>query len=136
MSHANARLTVHGRLLLVSRVLDDRRPVAHVAKEPGVSKEFGVSPFFVDGQKGPASSRSCRGSRLRATPTDGKRGRSSAGIRLPPRESAVVERRHFLRGHGCPVSDRSHRGEPCFGGVRGESLSGGPGRSRSSRIRC
>ncbi|GAA3692775.1 hypothetical protein GCM10022377_01550 [Zhihengliuella alba] len=39
MSHANARLTVHGRRLLVARVLDDRRPVSHVAKELGVSRQ-------------------------------------------------------------------------------------------------
>jgi hypothetical protein len=32
--HANARLTVHGRLVLVSRV-PDGRSVAHVAKELG-----------------------------------------------------------------------------------------------------
>ncbi len=39
MSHANARLTVHGRALLVRRVRVDRRPVAHVAKELGVSRQ-------------------------------------------------------------------------------------------------
>lgn len=39
MSHANARLTVHGRLLLVQRVVHDKRPVAHVAKEMGVSRQ-------------------------------------------------------------------------------------------------
>ena len=39
MYHANARLTVHGRALLVSRVVFDRRPVAHVAKELGVSRQ-------------------------------------------------------------------------------------------------
>lgn len=39
MSHGNARLTVHGRALLVRRVLEDGRPVAHVAKELGVSRQ-------------------------------------------------------------------------------------------------
>ena len=39
MSHANARLTVHGRFLLVERVIGDRRPVAHVAKELGISRQ-------------------------------------------------------------------------------------------------
>ena len=38
ITHANARLTVHGRALLVRRVRSDRRPVAHVAKELGVSR--------------------------------------------------------------------------------------------------
>ena len=39
MSHGNARLTVHGRALLVRRVVQDQRPVAHVAKELGVSRQ-------------------------------------------------------------------------------------------------
>jgi transposase InsO family protein len=39
MSHRNARLTVHGRALLVRRVREQRRPVAHVAKELGVSRQ-------------------------------------------------------------------------------------------------
>ncbi|SDP46313.1 helix-turn-helix domain-containing protein, partial [Lentzea jiangxiensis] len=38
MGHANARLTVHGRLVLVTRVAAGR-PVAHVAKELGVSRQ-------------------------------------------------------------------------------------------------
>src|SRR5215207_2778006 len=39
MAHGNARLTVHGRTLLITRVLYDGRPVAHVAKELGVSRQ-------------------------------------------------------------------------------------------------
>lgn len=39
MSHRNARLTFHGRLLLVQRVLDQQRPVAQVAKEMGISRQ-------------------------------------------------------------------------------------------------
>lgn len=39
MSHANARLTPHGRLLLVQRVIVHGRPVAHVARELGVSRQ-------------------------------------------------------------------------------------------------
>lgn len=39
MSHANARLTFHGRCLLVRRVVFDGRPVAHVAAELGVSRQ-------------------------------------------------------------------------------------------------
>ena len=39
MSHANARLTVRGRALLVQRVRVDGRPVAHVARELGVSRQ-------------------------------------------------------------------------------------------------
>ena len=39
MVHANARLTVHGRRLLVERIRFGGRPVAHVAKEMGVSRQ-------------------------------------------------------------------------------------------------
>ncbi|MDG9715000.1 helix-turn-helix domain-containing protein, partial [Streptomyces sp. DH10] len=37
MSHRNARLTVHGRRLLIERVRSGR-PVAHVAAEMGISR--------------------------------------------------------------------------------------------------
>jgi transposase InsO family protein len=40
MAHRNARLTVHGRTLLIQRVLSGR-PVAHVAAELGVSRATG-----------------------------------------------------------------------------------------------
>jgi transposase InsO family protein len=39
LSHRNARLNLHGRLLLIERVVGQRRPVAHVAKELGVSRQ-------------------------------------------------------------------------------------------------
>ena len=39
MSHANARLTFLGRCLLVRRIRVQQRPVAHVAKEMGVSRQ-------------------------------------------------------------------------------------------------
>jgi transposase InsO family protein len=39
MSHRNARLTVHGRLLLVDRVCRQGWPVAHAAKAMGVSRQ-------------------------------------------------------------------------------------------------
>ena len=39
VAHANARLNLHGRRLLVERVIDQGRPVAHVAKELGVSRQ-------------------------------------------------------------------------------------------------
>jgi transposase len=37
MCHASTRLTVHGRSLLIERVVVDGRPVPHVAKELGIS---------------------------------------------------------------------------------------------------
>ena len=55
MSHANARLTPRGRLLLVTRVLVDGRPVAHVAKELGVSRQCAhrwVTRFRQEGHAG------------------------------------------------------------------------------------
>jgi transposase len=41
MAHRNARLTMHGRRLLIQRVVIDRRPVAHVVEELGVSRATG-----------------------------------------------------------------------------------------------
>lgn len=39
MPHANTRLTLHGRILLIERVVLDGRPVSHVAKELGISRQ-------------------------------------------------------------------------------------------------
>ncbi|MBX0302040.1 helix-turn-helix domain-containing protein, partial [Cryobacterium sp. 1639] len=39
MPHANTRLTLHGRSLLIERVVVDGRPVSHVAKELGISRQ-------------------------------------------------------------------------------------------------
>lgn len=39
MSHRNARLTVHGRLLLVDRVCRQGWAVAHAAKAMGISRQ-------------------------------------------------------------------------------------------------
>jgi transposase InsO family protein len=53
--HANARLNLHGRRLLVSRVIDQGRPVAHVAKELGISRQCAhrwVTRFRVEGEPG------------------------------------------------------------------------------------
>jgi transposase InsO family protein len=55
MSHANARLTVHGRVLLVERIVVGRRPVAHVAAELGVSRQCAhrwVRRFQLEGEAG------------------------------------------------------------------------------------
>jgi len=41
MAHRNARLTVHGRRLLVHRVVVEGRPVAHVVQELGCSRATG-----------------------------------------------------------------------------------------------
>jgi transposase InsO family protein len=39
MGHRNARLTEHGRCLLVQRVREEHMPIAHVAKQLGVSRQ-------------------------------------------------------------------------------------------------
>lgn len=39
MAHRNARLTVHGRRLIVRRVREEGWPVAHVAKAMGISRQ-------------------------------------------------------------------------------------------------
>ena len=77
MSHVNARLTVHGRVLLVQRVIGDGRPVAHVAKELGVSRQ--CAHRWV--------------ARYRAQGEAGLRDRSSRPHRCPRRTPAPLERR-------------------------------------------
>jgi transposase InsO family protein len=55
VSHANARLTPHGRWLLVQRVRVQGRPVAHVARELGISRQCAhrwVSRFDAHGTAG------------------------------------------------------------------------------------
>jgi transposase InsO family protein len=62
VTHANARLTVYGRRLLVERVLVHGRPVSHVAKELGVSRQCAhrwVARFQSEGEAG-LSDRSSR----------------------------------------------------------------------------
>jgi transposase InsO family protein len=68
VSHANARLTPHGRLLLVRRVLEGNRPPAHVAKELGVSRTCvykWLARYRAEGEAGLAD----RSSRPRTCPT-------------------------------------------------------------------
>jgi transposase InsO family protein len=74
MGHANARLTVYGRLVLVERVAAGR-PIAHVAKELGVSRQCAhrwVRRFRDEGAAGLAD-------------------RSSRPHRMPSRTSAETE---------------------------------------------
>ena len=55
MSHRNARLTFHGRRLLVRRVCVEGMPVAHVAKAMGVSRQCAhrwVKRFDAEGEAG------------------------------------------------------------------------------------
>ena len=55
MVHRNARLTVHGRRLLVERVLGQGRPCAHVAAEMGLSRQRAshwVHRYLAEGEAG------------------------------------------------------------------------------------
>jgi len=55
VSHRNARLNVRGRLLLIERVLGDRRPVSHVAAELGISRQCAhrwVNRYLAEGIEG------------------------------------------------------------------------------------
>ena len=110
MAHANARLTLHGRRLLVSRVIDHGRPVSHVAKELGVSRQCAhrwVARYRAEGDAGLAD-RSSRPHRCpRRTPTEveaqvlelrrtERRGQDWIGpeIGLAPRTVSAILRRH------------------------------------------
>lgn len=77
MSHRNARLTFHGRRLLVGRVREQGMPVAHVAKAMGISRQCAhrwVARFDAEGEAG-------------------LRDRSSRPRRTPSRTSPQVEAR-------------------------------------------
>ena len=55
MGHRNARLTFHGRRLLVQRVCEQHLPVAHVAKAMGVSRQCAhrwLTRFEAEGEAG------------------------------------------------------------------------------------
>lgn len=110
MAHANARLNVHGRRLLVRRVIVQGRPVAHVAKELGVSRQCAhrwVARFRAEGEAGLAD-RSSRPHRCpRRTPADiearvlalrsqQRRGQDWIGPELgvPARTVSAILRRH------------------------------------------
>jgi transposase InsO family protein len=84
VSHANARLTPHGRWLLVSRVATGR-PVAHVAKELGVSRQCAhrwVNRFRSEGRAGLLDRSSAPASRPRRTSPELEAAVLAARIRL------------------------------------------------------
>lgn len=110
MSHRNARLTVHGRRLLVRRVRVEGSPVAHVAKAMGVSRQCAhrwVARFDAEGDAG-LHDRSSRPRRLatRTSPeieaqvltarAQHRRGQDWLGPELgvPPRTVSRILHRH------------------------------------------
>ena len=77
MSHRNSRLTFHGRMLLVRRILNQGMPVAHAAKAMGVSRQCAHRWK----------------ARFEAEGPDGLHDRSSRPQRSPTRTSDRLERR-------------------------------------------
>jgi transposase InsO family protein len=68
VGHRNARLTFHGRRLLVERVRDQHMPIAHVARAMGISRQCAhrwVARFDAEGEAGLHD----RSSRPRRMPT-------------------------------------------------------------------
>jgi transposase InsO family protein/transposase-like protein len=113
VSHANARLTFHGRCELVRRVRGQGRPVAHVAREMGVSRACAhrwVARFDVEGWDGLHD----RSSRPHACPTRTSptaeqavltaRSQTRRGPAEIARRTGVPERTvtRVLRRHGMP----------------------------------
>lgn len=113
MAHANARLNLHGRRLLVERIITHGRPVAHVAKELGVSRQCAhrwVARFRAEGAAGllDRSSRPRRCPRRTATAVeqavlqlrrDKRRGQDWIGAELGIAARTVSA---ILRRHGVP----------------------------------
>jgi hypothetical protein len=82
VAHANARLNLHGRRLLVTRVIEDGRPVSHVAKELGVSRQCAhrwVARFRAEGEAGLLDRSSRPHHCPRRTPIDVEQKFSSCG---------------------------------------------------------
>jgi transposase InsO family protein len=77
MAHRNARLTVYARGLLVARVVQEGRPVAHVVKELGCSRATGYKWL----------------ARWRAEGEAGLQDRPSTAHRLPHKTPPQVEAR-------------------------------------------
>src|SRR5581483_278441 len=111
MGHANARLTVHGRGLLVRRVVVEGRPVAHVAAELGVSRQCAhrwVGRYRAQGWEGLAERRSGPRSSPRRTSPELEqrvltaRAELRAGPDLIARATGVPARTvtRILRRHG------------------------------------
>ena len=112
MAHRNARLTFHGRRLLVERVVVEGQAVAHVAKAMGVSRQCGhrwVTRFKTGG----LAALHDRSSRPHSTPTrtspeieaavvaarvEHRRGQDWLGPELgvPARTVSRILRRHDL----------------------------------------
>ena len=131
MSHANARLTPHGRWLLVSRVLAGR-PVAHVAKELACR---GSAPTGGSTGSGPKARPGCgtgprrRGTARRRTSPELEAAvlAARARLRCGPVGIAAVDRRAGPDGLPDPGPTRGRTA----GGVRPDHRRGDPRRTGS-----
>ena len=104
MSHANARLTVHGRAELVRRVVEQGRPVAHVVVELNVSRATGYKWLARWRAEGPAGLAD-RPSRAHRLPR--KRGGSRRrGRQTTPRYQARARRHRTPHAREWPAMDR------------------------------
>jgi transposase InsO family protein len=101
VAHRNARLTLHGRLLLVRRVLDEQRPVAHVVAELGVSRTTGykwVQRFQREGLAGLAD----RSSRAHRCP--GRTGSETEALVIALRQQRKLGPARIAPLVGVPAS--------------------------------
>ena len=112
MSHRNARLTVHGRLLLVQRVRGEGMPIAHAAKAMGISRQCAsrwVGRFDAEGEAGLVDRSSRPRSMPKRTPhevevrvvaarAEHRRGPDWLGpeLGIPPRTVTRILRRHHM----------------------------------------
>jgi len=110
VAHANARLNLHGRRLLVKRVIEHGRPVSHVAKELGVSRQCAhrwITRFRAEGEAGLRDRSSRPRSCPRRTPAEieqqvlqlrrtQRRGQDWIGpeLGIAPRTVSAILRRH------------------------------------------
>ncbi len=124
MSHADARLTVHGRVELVRRVIEQGRPVAYVVVELNVSHATGYKWLARWRAEGPTGlvDRPSRAQRLPGKTTSALEARVLAlrgarkwgPVRIAPLVGLAPSAVHaVLRRHGAhrlAWLDRPHRG--------------------------
>ena len=112
MGHRNARLTFHGRLLLVRRVRELEMPVAHVAKAMGISRQCAhrwVARFDAEGEAGlhdrssrphrtPSRTSAETEARVVAARLEHRRGQDWIGpeLGIAPRTVSRILRRHDM----------------------------------------
>ncbi|WIK81584.1 leucine zipper domain-containing protein [Micrococcus lylae] len=149
MSHANARLTVYGRTLLVHRVLEEGMPVAHAAALMGISRQCAhrwVSRYRTEGEHGlqdrssrphhcPSRTSAQTEQQVLQARSTHRRGQDwiSTRVGVPARTVNRILARHlnrpgFVRGSQVPPRQAPARGS--HDGRRPRTRPEGPARSR------